>query len=107
MTKEIKKCYYHLDLPFSATEEEVRVKEKMLIKILRSKAIKKGKSCKEDIDKVANSADEIVEYIKKNGVPQVEPPHFKTSPQDVLTQLVCMILAIVFCALSFVALVVL
>ncbi len=107
MTKEIKKNYYHLDLPFTATEEEVRIKEKMLIKILRAKGMKKGKSYKDQIDKVAYSADEIVAYIKENGVPNVAPPHFKASVNDVLSQLVCMILSIVFCALSFVALVIL
>lgn len=107
MTKEIKKHYYYLDLHFNATEEEIRIKEKMLIKILRYKAIKKGKSYKEEIDKVAKSADEIVDYIKKNGVPDKERPHFKSSVQDVLTQFIFMILAFVFCALSFVALAIL
>ena len=68
MTKEIKRCYHYLDLPYSATEEEVKTNEKAMIKILRAKAIKRGKSNQEEIDKVADFSNKVVDYIKKNGV---------------------------------------
>lgn len=104
MTKEIKKCYYYLDLPFNATVEQVKVREKVMIKILRAKGMKLGKSYKDEINKVVLSAEGIFDYIKKNGIPKEKEPTFDTSISSLTTQIVAMLVMLIFCVLSFVAL---
>ena len=61
MPKEIKKHYNYLDLPYSSNAEEVRLREKVLIKILNTKEIKKGVKYTEKLNKVVKTV-RLVDY---------------------------------------------
>lgn len=105
MNKELKKCYYLLDLPFSATIEQVQQRTKILIKILRAKAMKHGVSYADKINEIAYASSEIVENIKKNGIPNVKVRSFETSIKDLKNQLLVMIIFAVVFAVSLIALI--
>ena len=63
MTKEIKKYYHYLDLPYSATEEEVLINEKSMIKVARALAIKKKKSSKLEVEKIATYSNIVINFL--------------------------------------------
>lgn len=91
MPKEIKQCYQHMDISFSSTVEEIKEREKVMIKLLRAKAIKKKKSYNNQINKVVNSANNILDYINKNGIPNVTDSLFETPLASIITQIVVVI----------------
>ena len=99
MKKELKKCYNCLDLEYSATVEEVKVREKALLKILNSTVGKK--SCEKEILNVKKSAREIIENIKNNGIPNEERHRYETSGESIIGLLIVLLFAIMICVLSF------
>ena len=101
MTKELKKCYYNLDLPFSATEEQVKTQEKVLIKIQRAIAFKTGRSRKTRIEKIATSANAIIENLQKNGIPTEKENHFYSSTKEIATQLFVLLAITIVALISF------
>lgn len=100
MPKEIKNHYHFMDLSYSSSIDEVKEREKVMIKILRAKAIKKGKSCNSQIQQVANSANKIVEFIEKNGIPNMVDIRFVTSKNSIITQMFILfaMLAVLLCS---------
>ena len=88
MPKEIKKFYNFMNLSYSSSIEEVQEREKVMINALQAKAMKKHKSCDEEINKVVDSANKLVEYIEKNGVPNKRDNLFNTSSSSIMTQLI-------------------
>ena len=105
MTKELKKCYYCLDLPFNATKEQVLTQEKILIKILRARALKTGKSQKKKIDKIVHSANKIQENLEKNGIPDVKECSFNSTGKELSTQLFILAVLSVVAIISYLSLV--
>lgn len=103
MTKEIKKYYHYLDLPYSATEEDVKVNEKARIKIIRAKAIKTGKNSIQEVHKVADASNKVIEHIKKNGV-GTEHHSFVPVPERIGTLVFALILFIIMFVSSIIAL---
>lgn len=97
MPIEIKKCYYHLNLPFSASTEDIERREKVLIKIQRAKALKSGKSRKYKIEKIATCSNKILKYIEQNGTPSEKETYFNTTSKALLAELA------ILCAVSIVA----
>lgn len=95
MTKEIKKCFYRLNLPFSATEEEILTNEKVRIKILRAKAVKNKRSYEEKISKVVDDTKTILDYIKNNGPINAKEPLFETPIKAIYTQIVVLICVVI------------
>ena len=96
MPKEIKKHYNYLDLPYSSNIEEVRLREKVLIKILNTKESKKGVKYTEKLNKVVDSANAIVAYIEKNGVQDKDFVMFDTKTKSIVNQiLIFLMLAVV------------
>ena len=91
MPKEIKRFYNFMDLSYSSTIEQVQEREKVMIKVLRAKAIKKKKSYNEKIAEVVTSADGIVEYIEKNGVPNKSDNLFNTPTKSIISQILVLI----------------
>ena len=87
MTKEMKRYYHFLDLPYNATIDDVRSRQKVLIKVLRAKAIKRGISYKKKINKIAIVGEEIINFIKGYGVQPPEKVLFDTKISDLITQL--------------------
>lgn len=86
MPKEIKKCYNNLNLSYSSTVEQIEEREKILIKLLRAKAIKTGKSSKEKIQKIATDANTLIDYVTKFGIPNKKDFMFETSQTSILAQ---------------------
>ena len=102
MTREIRKCYHYLDLPYNSTEEEVRYNEKAMIKIARAKAIKTGKNSTKRVQQIATSSDKVLDYIKKNGVGE-EHQFYKPSTERLSTLIFALVLFIIMFVSSLVA----
>ena len=105
MTNELKKCYYNLDLPFNATIEQVQTQEKMLIKILRARALKTGKSQNKKIDRIVKSANKIQQNLEKNGIPDVKECSFSSTGKDIATQVFILLALSVVAIISYLSLV--
>lgn len=105
MPKEIKKHYHFMDLSYSSTIDEIKEREKVMIKILRAKAIKKRKSFNDKIEQIVNSTNEIVEYVEKNGVPNVQDSTFVTPKNNIFTQLFILLTLIIVLVCSIFALI--
>ena len=100
MTKEIKKCFYRLNLPYSASEEEILTNEKVKIKILRTKAEQNKRSYDKKIKRIVADTQTILDYIKNNGPITNIEPLFNTSIKSIYTQivvLVCLLVAFFTC----------
>ena len=100
MPKEIIKYYNFMDLSFSSTIEQVQEREKVMIKLLRAKAIKKKKSYNEQINQVVVSANEIVGFIEKNGVPNKVDSLFNTPTKSIISQIIILsaLLIVLICS---------
>lgn len=103
--KELKKCYYYLDLPFSATEEDVRKREKVLIKIWRAKGMKKGVSYASKIHEVALKANTILQYIETNGAPKFKEFAYETSKEALIIQSLTLFAVIIVAFVTFFSLI--
>ena len=101
MEKELRKCYEVLDLPFSATEEDVKLREKALIKIYSNKSIEKGVSFEKEIGMVETSSAQILENIKKNGIPKEIPHSFDSSWSSIGYLAISLLLIALVCGFSF------
>ncbi len=101
MPKEIKKYYNFMDLSYASTVEQVQEREKVMIKMLRAKAIKKNKSYNEKIDEVVVSANGIIEYIEKNGVPNKLDNLFNTPTKSIISQFIILtaLAVVLFCSI--------
>lgn len=100
MEKNLRKCYEHLELPYSATIEDVEARKSALIKILNSQAHDNKVSNEKEIALVEKSANTICEEIKKNGIPQNEH-RFESSKESIFALLVVLFFAVMVCLLSF------
>lgn len=101
MPKQIKKYYNFMDLSYSSTIEQVQEREKVMIKMSRAKAIRKNKSYDEKINAVVVSANEIVQYIEKNGVPNKLDTLFNTPAKSFISQIIALvaITLVLFCSI--------
>ena len=88
MPKEIRKFYNFMNLSYSSSIEEVQECEKVMINVLQAKAMKNKKSYDDKINKVVNSANKLVDYIEKNGVPNKRDNLFNTSKTSLFYQLI-------------------
>lgn len=105
MIKKLKKSYFYLDLPYDATLEQVQTQEKMLIKILRAKALKTGKSQKKNIDRIVESANFIQENLEKNGIPDIKECSFNSSGKTLVTQTFVLIIISAIAIISYLSLI--
>lgn len=101
MTKEIKKCYNFMNLKYSATEDEIKVQQKVMIKLLRAKELKTGKSYEKKIDKICKNTNAILNYINVNGVPQIKDYTFDTSLDNIMALVSFVIIFVVFTIITF------
>ena len=81
---QIKKCYKILDLPYNASLEEVKLRQKVLIKLIRAKGLKSGKLNEKKIKEINIAANKIEFYINKNGPAKTSGTRFETSFDDVV-----------------------
>ncbi len=101
MEKKLKNCYHCLDLPYSATSEQVEIREKAMIKIITAKAQEKHIPCENEVEEVKTSASLILENIKKNGIPNEEYHRFETSNESVWGLLIVFVFVAIICFFSF------
>lgn len=101
MPKEIKKCYYNLDLSYSSTVEQIEEKEKILIKLTRAKAIKNHKSYDDKIQKIIKDANTLIDYVNKFGVPNKQDFMFETTNNSLMYQAMILLtfLGFLICAI--------
>lgn len=103
MTKEIKKHYHFLDLPYSANADEIKSRQKAMIKVLRAQAIFKGKENNQKIIKVQRAGEELLNYIENNGVLK-NGTIFETGFNSIVTQLFVMLIMGIIAIVGFVSL---
>ncbi len=101
MKAEIKKCYKYLDLPFNATKEDVELRQKIRIKMLKSKATSKNRSYDEEIEKVNFSALTLIDFIDKNGVQEPQKFSFRPTAEDIYGELFILLILIILFATTF------
>ena len=104
MTKEIKKYYKYLDLPYDATEQDALTREKAIIKVLRAKAIKQKKNYNEEINKVAEYTNKVIENIKNNGV-GIERQIFSSNGERVISLTFALVVVIIMFISSLIAII--
>lgn len=104
MKAEIKRCYNYLDLPFDATIQDVELRQKVMIKIYRAKALKTNKSYQDKIDRINNSALTLIDFIDKNGVQKPAIFSFKPSAEDIYGELFVLLIVMMLCVTSFILL---
>ncbi len=101
MDKNLRKCYECLDLPISATIQDVQLREKALIKICENKALENGISCDKEIGIIETSAKTVIENIKNNGIPKEENHYFDSSWKSVVTLTIVLAFVAMICFFSF------
>ena len=101
MDKKLKKCYLKMDLEFQATAEEVKTREKALIKILNSKEKEFNISAEKEIADVENSAKMILENIEKNGISSEKCHRFEASNESIICLSVVLFFVVAICIVSF------
>ena len=101
MNKELFKCYEVLDLPIESTIEQVKDREKALIKILKAKEKEESISCEKEMEKVVLSKNKIIENIEKNGVPKEKPHRFESSAESLIIMFIICLCAGIMCYFSF------
>lgn len=104
MEKELKKCYHYMDLRYDSTIEEIKSRQKIMIKIFRAKSVKSGKSYKNEIAKVNNSTNKILANIKQNGIPKASIFNFSSTVNEVATLIFVLIIMIIICTVTFLTL---
>ena len=101
MKKELKKCYHCLDLPYSATAEEIKAREVALVKVYQSKAREKKIDVDKDIELIEKSSETLIENIKTNGMPKVKKHVFESSGASIVWLCVLLGFAVFMCYSSF------
>ena len=101
MDKRLKNCYYYLNLPFTATEEDVRIRETAMHRIFKTKEKNNGKSYKKKINRVTSSANLIIENLKANGMPNVKSHWFEISNESLFVLLAILCFVGMICVISF------
>ncbi len=100
MPKEIKKYYNFMNLSYSSSVEEVKERENVMINALKEKTTKKNKSYSDKINKIEVCAKGIVNYIEKNGVPNVKDNLFNTPSSSLFSQLIILFSVMMVLAFS-------
>ena len=100
MNRDLKNSYQYLDLNFQATEEEVIARKNALVKMFKAKEVETGKVQQENIKKVEESANIIIENLKKNGVPQT-PHFFETSDKSIVGLIIAFCFVAMICYFTF------
>ena len=100
MTKNLKKCYHFMNLRYDASPDEVRVRQKIMLKVLRAKALKNKNFDDPKIKKVNLCAEAILANIELNGVP-TQKILFDSSLDHLSTLLSALIIVSAFALVTF------
>ena len=101
MPKEIKKHYHFMDLSYSSTLDQIKEREKVMIKILRAKAIRKRRSYNNEIEQVISATNSLIDYVEKNGVSNINDSLFDTPKSNIISQAIVLaaVVAILICSI--------
>ena len=100
MTKNLKKCYHFMNLRYDASPDEVRVRQKIMLKILRAKALKTKNFNNPKIKKVNLCAEAILANIEINGVP-TQKIVFDTTLENLGSLFTTLLIVFVFAIVTF------
>ena len=100
MPKNVKKSYHFMSLRYDATAEDVKIRQKIMIKIARAKAFRTGKSSASKVAKISEHANIILESIDKIG-PQKCNIHFDTTLDDLGSFLAFTMVMVGFAVVTF------
>lgn len=103
MTSQIKKCYRILDLPYNASVDEVKTRQKILIKLIRAKGLKTGKTNEKKIKQINIATEKIVFNINKFGIPKQTGTQFETDVNGVVNLIFGFLLTFILCVSCLVA----
>ena len=103
MPKEIKKLFDFMNLEYNSSVEDIKSRQRVLIKVLRAKGIKRGKSYAEKIDKVNSATNQILAYISVHDNSNEPIPFYRTTTYDLSTLGFSLLIAIIICAGTFLA----
>ncbi len=101
MEKELQNSYFRLDLPFSATIEDVQARKKALIKVLNMEEKEKNVSKQNEIEQVEFDCSRIIQNIKNNGIPKEECHRFEASNESFIGLIIVLAFASLLCFFSF------
>lgn len=101
MKSAIKKCYSILDLPYNATIEDVRLRQKMLIKLINAKSLKNGKNYNKQIRKINLASEKIVFNINKYGIASKNCKTYESDLNNVFNVVFAFGLVTIFAVVSF------
>ena len=104
MPKEIKKLFDFLNLEYNSSVEDIKARQRVLIKVLRAKGIKKGKSYVEKIDKVNSATNQILAYVSVYNNSNEPTPFYKTTTYDLSTLGFSLLIALIITVGTFFAL---
>jgi len=101
MDRNLRKSYECLELPITATEADVLLRQKALIKIYENKTIKTGISYDDKIGKIESSSSIIIENLKNKGIPKEELHRFDSSWKSIGVLSIIFAFVVMICFFSF------
>ena len=97
MDKNLKKSYQKLNLPYGATEIEIKNRKDELIKALESRKTVKAE---QQIKNIEEAYSIIIEDIKKNGLPEEKSHRFESSKESIIGLTITLVIVAVLCYFS-------
>lgn len=73
--KNIKSYYRFFDLPYDASEDDVILRQRALIRLSRTNAININKRSNKTVEKINEKSSKLISYIRENGPLQSEEDH--------------------------------
>lgn len=104
MPRDIKECYIFLDLPFTSTLEQIETKQKVLNKAWHARELEKNRTYTKKIKKVNDVSQKLINYVTIHGV-QSDTNYFSTTLSNLGVNVFWLVLSIIFCVATFLALV--
>lgn len=97
---KLKRSYELLDLPFSATKEDILKRERAIEKYLEQQETEKNKTLTKERQMLKKSVEITLENLEKNGPPKEEDFKGEISWMSLIYLLGVLLVAIFACGLS-------
>ena len=96
MEKNLKKSYRCLNLPYSATEKEIKSRKEELVKFYMAKNNNKNEKKIRDVE---DSCNLIIDNLIKNGFPSEKDHRFESSNESIVGLLIALVVVSIACYL--------
>ena len=100
MNNKLKRSYDCMDLPYSATIEDVETRKRAMIKIVNSNYDQETKSKQKEIALIEKSAKAICDEINANGIPDCDDKIVESS-DSMLWLVIGVAVSAIICFFSF------